>query len=107
MFFPEGTRSKDGRIRKFNRGAFELAIKQRVPVLPMVLEGTQNCLPKNSWVFDPGISIRLKVLDPVSVTGYREDEANRLADDVRQRMIDQLAEWRGVDHQDVDALAKR
>jgi 1-acyl-sn-glycerol-3-phosphate acyltransferase len=69
IFFPEGTRSPDGRVRKFNDGAFHLAIRAGVPVLPLVIEGSGNCLPKHSWMFGEAGNIRLAVLPPVPTTG--------------------------------------
>ena len=43
MIFPEGTRSPDGRIHGFNDGAFYLAIKAGVAILPIALEGSYKC----------------------------------------------------------------
>ncbi len=51
MFFPEGTRSRDGRVHPFTDGAFRLAIKAQVPVLPLAIDGTQDALPTHSWKF--------------------------------------------------------
>lgn len=42
IFFPEGTRSLNGKLNAFTRGAFELAIREQIPVLPLVIDGTQN-----------------------------------------------------------------
>ena len=65
MLFPEGTRSPDGRVGRFNDGAFHLAIRSCVPVLPLVIEGSRDCLPKKTWKFGPPLTIRLTVLPPV------------------------------------------
>ena len=46
MIFPEGTRSVDGRMRPFKEGAFELAIRMRRPILPIVITGTGEALPE-------------------------------------------------------------
>jgi 1-acyl-sn-glycerol-3-phosphate acyltransferase len=72
IFFPEGTRSRDGRLYRFSKGAFELAIREQVPVLPLVIDGTHGCLPKSSWVFKPDVHARLTILDPVPTTGNEE-----------------------------------
>src|SRR5690606_38853981 len=48
LIFPEGTRSVDGQLRTFRRGAFETAIRQNVPVLPIALDGTDRLLVKGS-----------------------------------------------------------
>ena len=107
MFFPEGTRSRTGKLNRFTKGAFDLAIRTKTPILPIVIDGTQNCLPKTSWVFERSDDIRLKTLEPVSVDGYGKKDADRLMNDVRQMMIRQLSEWRGVPENEVDGMARR
>jgi 1-acyl-sn-glycerol-3-phosphate acyltransferase len=105
MFFPEGTRSRDGRVRRFSDGAFRLAIKQGVPVLPIAIDGTHEALPKHSIWFNPDVEqIRVKVLDPVDTTGYTTSQARALQRHVRARIIDQVAAWRGVPLAEADAL---
>lgn len=106
MFFPEGTRSRTGKLYRFNRGAFELAIQEQVSILPMVLDGTQGCLPKNSWKFTGKDRIRLKVLEPVSTAGLTTDQAGELADQVRNILLEQLAQWRDLPVAEVDATVK-
>jgi 1-acyl-sn-glycerol-3-phosphate acyltransferase len=103
MFFPEGTRSKDGRVLPFTDGAFGLAIKAQVPVLPLVIEGTMDALPKGSWKFGPPRTFRLKVLPPVETTGLKKGDMAALREQVRAQIIGQLAEWRGVAPEAVDA----
>ena len=103
MFFPEGTRSADGRVGPFNPGAFHLAIKAGVPVLPLAVEGTRGCLPKRSWKFGPPLDIRLRVLPPVESAPYAPGRAEDLTRDVRRMIIAQIASWRGVEPSAVDA----
>lgn len=106
MFFPEGTRSRDGRVHRFADGAFRLAIREGVPVLPIAIDGTQEALPKHSIWFEPNPeTIRVRVLPPVDTSGYEADESRHLQQEVRARIVAQLAEWRGVSPADVDALA--
>ena len=107
MFFPEGTRSLSGKLNAFTRGAFELAIRERVPVLPLVIDGTQNALPNRSWKFGTARNIRLKVLDPVSTEGLGRNDVSNLTEKVRGRILKQLAEWREVPVDKIDRLARR
>ncbi|MGB1274519.1 MAG: lysophospholipid acyltransferase family protein [Nannocystaceae bacterium] len=67
MMFPEGTRHGDGKVHKFRRGAFTLACEAKVPVVPIVIEGTINALPRGSWVFQHTgrLAIQVRVLEPV------------------------------------------
>jgi 1-acyl-sn-glycerol-3-phosphate acyltransferase len=106
MFFPEGTRSRDGRVQRFSDGAFRLAIETGVPVLPIAIDGTHEALPKHSIWFDPNPEpIRVKVLDPVDTSAYAEGEARALQRHVRAKIIQQIATWRGTDLDAVDGRA--
>lgn len=49
FFFPEGTRSKDGKVKSFKVGAFKLSKEENIPVVPIILDGTMNLLEKNSF----------------------------------------------------------
>src|SRR5690625_5409403 len=60
-----------------------------------------------SWVFERSDDIRLKTLEPVSVDGYGKKDADRLMNDVRQMMIRQLSEWRGVPENEVDGIDRK
>lgn len=105
MFFPEGTRSRDGNLNAFTRGAFELAIREQKPVLPLVIDGTQNTLPKRSWKFGIAKHIKLKVLNPVSTEGLQRNDTRSLTEEVRGRILEQLSEWRGKSAEKIDNLA--
>ncbi|HXJ17327.1 MAG TPA: lysophospholipid acyltransferase family protein [Candidatus Polarisedimenticolia bacterium] len=54
VVFAEGTRSPDGRLRPFKRGAFTMAIEARVPVVPVSIVGTQRIMTKGEWALHPG-----------------------------------------------------
>ncbi len=105
IFFPEGTRSRDGRVRAFQSGAFRLAIDAGVPILPLVVDGTRDALPKHGWVFGPAIHARLRVLPPIPTDRLGRGDVDALGERVRQAIIAQIAAWRGVNPADVDALA--
>jgi 1-acyl-sn-glycerol-3-phosphate acyltransferase len=94
VFFPEGTRSRDGKMLPFNEGPFQLAIREQVPVLPLVIEGSGDALPRSSWMFGPTQDIRLCVLEPVSTEGWNVKQTAALRDLVRQRMIGELERLR-------------
>jgi 1-acyl-sn-glycerol-3-phosphate acyltransferase len=94
MFFPEGTRSPDGEVLPFNDGPFQLAIREQAPVLPLVVEGSGNALPRHSFLFGGVQDIYLNVLPPVSVEGWNVKETGALRDLVRQRIIDELRRLR-------------
>jgi 1-acyl-sn-glycerol-3-phosphate acyltransferase len=101
MVFPEGTRSRDGRLLPFKAGAFKLALDASVPILPIAVSGTAQGFPKGSpWARPARLVAR--ILDPVPTAGLvaagaggsREEvrALGRLRDDVRDRIAAALAE---------------
>jgi len=92
MMFPEGTRSTDGRLRAFKPGAFALAQRMRVPLLPIVLEGTGNALPKRGFVLQGRHEIRIRVLDEISHETFAALELETLVASVRSRFAQELGE---------------
>jgi 1-acyl-sn-glycerol-3-phosphate acyltransferase len=105
MIMPEGTRSPDGRVGEFNDGAFKLAMKLGIPVLPIALDGSFDALPKSGWLFGKGSTIRLHVFDPIQVKDWEGDGA-QLCDHVRGMIVGKVADWRGVSTAEVDALTE-
>ncbi|NNF58230.1 MAG: 1-acyl-sn-glycerol-3-phosphate acyltransferase [Rhodothermaceae bacterium] len=105
MFMPEGTRSKDGRVRRFQDGAFRIAINAGVPVLPLAVDGTMDALPKHGWQFS-GADVRLHVFDPIPTDGLTAADAPALRERARQRIVEQIAAWRGVPTEAVDGTLK-
>lgn len=91
MIFPEGTRSLDGQLRDFRHGAFTLALRHHVPILPIVLDGTLDALPKHGIV-SPGADIVIQVLDPIPVDGF--SDVDTLRAHVRRVMADALIRLR-------------
>jgi 1-acyl-sn-glycerol-3-phosphate acyltransferase len=102
MIFPEGTRTLDGRVRQFADGAFHLAVKAKVAILPLVIEGTRDCIPKKSWKFGKPSDILLKVLPPVETSCLTVDDVPKLRDSIREMILKQIAEWRSVSLEAVD-----
>jgi 1-acyl-sn-glycerol-3-phosphate acyltransferase len=92
MMFPEGTRSPTGRMRAFKTGAFELALKTKRPILPLVITGTANALPKRGFVLQGRHPIEVTVLDPVPYAEFAGHSAEALAESVREVIADRLAE---------------
>jgi 1-acyl-sn-glycerol-3-phosphate acyltransferase len=95
IFFPEGTRSRDGEVLPFNEGPFQLAIREGVRVLPLVVEGSGAALPRNSWIFGGTQDIHLRVLEAVPVEGWTVKQSGALRDVVRQKIVDELRRLRG------------
>lgn len=104
MIMPEGTRTPDGRVRRFNDGAFKLAIRKGVRILPLAIDGSFDALPKGGWKFGQKSAIRLHVFDPVDPEDFGND-STVITQHVRSMIVGRVAEWRGVDPAEVDATA--
>ena len=85
VIFPEGGRSRDGHMREFMGGAFYMAIKAQAPVVPIVLVGTYELLPMNSFHLHPGC-VDMIVGQPISTKGMVPRQMDELSARVRQVM---------------------
>ncbi|MEX2178951.1 MAG: lysophospholipid acyltransferase family protein [Gemmatimonadaceae bacterium] len=92
---PEGTRGKDYHLRPFKKGPFVLAIASGVPVIPVILYGTREVMPKGSFVIRGG-TVHIHFLDPVPTQGYSYDDRTRLMEEVWSRMADEMRRLYGV-----------
>jgi 1-acyl-sn-glycerol-3-phosphate acyltransferase len=82
--YPEGTRSRDGRLLPFKRGTFVMALRAGVPVVPVSLAGTQNLMRKGDWRIYPG-EVTVRFGPAVSTAGYtveQRDELRRAVQDL-------------------------
>ena len=94
MMFPEGTRSVTGDIGFFKRGAFQMAIDAGVPILPIVLDGSGEALPKHGLVFTTGHRVKLKVFEPVNPDSFGTTDPDVLSLKFSNFMIRELNEMR-------------
>lgn len=66
LFFPEGTRSEDGRVKKFKRGAFTVAAKEGARVVPIAIRGTHKLMPRGREMrLAGGADVTLHVKPPL------------------------------------------
>jgi 1-acyl-sn-glycerol-3-phosphate acyltransferase len=77
LIFPEGTRSRDGRLQPFKRGGFFLAVLSQVPVVPISIKGTFELMPRKSFFINRG-KIIVRFHEPVSVRKYNQDNLSGL-----------------------------
>lgn len=85
FFFPEGTRSKDGKLGSFKKGAFSIAVKTRVPVVPIVLIGTGKIMPPGmEGIVNPG-SVKVVIHKPIE-----GNDAEVLCNEARNIIADVL-----------------
>jgi len=89
--FPEGTRSRSGRLMTFKNGAFKMAHKAGAPIIPISIIGSQKVMP-TGWMFSMKPSrgtAKIVIHEPIESEGKTEEE---LAEAVRQSMIQGLSE---------------
>ena len=91
MIFPEGTRSPDGRMRSFKEGAFELALRMRRPILPIIIAGTGDALPKRGILLRGRHHMQIRILPPVMPDSYRGKNAQQLSQEVQVLMATSLS----------------
>jgi 1-acyl-sn-glycerol-3-phosphate acyltransferase len=94
MIFPEGTRSVDNEIGFFKRGAFQLAIQAKTPILPVLIDGTGGILPKHGFIFGSGHHIKIRVLDQINPGDFGTDNPDLLAQQSGTLMKSALKELR-------------
>jgi 1-acyl-sn-glycerol-3-phosphate acyltransferase len=82
LIFPEGTRSRDGTMGRFRRGGFFLALESGSPILPIVIQGTFELMPKGEFFVKKG-RVRVIFQRPIPVQGYDFDHLPDLMDKVR------------------------
>ena len=78
LVYPEGTRSPDGRLRRFKKGSFAIAIEAGIPVVPVACSGAHRILKKNSWLVHAG-QVKVRFCQPIEVSGFTMDRRGELA----------------------------
>jgi len=92
IMFPEGTRSPTGRLRSFKTGAFDVAKDARLPILPIVLQGTHDALPKRGFVLRGRHPVHVEILDEIPYADFANESSEDLADRVRALIASHLDE---------------
>jgi 1-acyl-sn-glycerol-3-phosphate acyltransferase len=90
FMFPEGTRSPNGEIKAFKLGSFQLAKNKKVPILPVVISGTNKALPKYSMNFTGVQKIYIKIFEEIPYSAFEKLSFDDTAQMVRQFIIEKL-----------------
>ena len=90
--WPEGHRSRDGRLQRFRKGAFKLAVAADRPVVPVCIIGSGEILPPGRRLFSPGC-IRIVILPPVISSAEEDAEARAilLMEEAHHRISEELS----------------
>ena len=87
LIFPEGTRSRDGKIRPFKKGGFVLAVDAGVPIVPVVIKGTRAIMPKGKFRVYPG-HVSMVIQKPIDTSTYSRETKEALMESVRRVICD-------------------
>jgi len=91
VVFPEGTRSTDGKLLRFKKGGFMLAVQANTKIVPVTINGSRNLLPSGAWRLCSG-SIEVFVDKPIAVDRYRAVNLRLLSNRVRKTIAAHLRE---------------
>jgi len=97
LMFPEGTRSASGRLRRFMPGAFQIAVRNRVPIQPIVIQGTSEALPKQGFILQGRYPISVRILDPIPPEEFEGEAPEEIMARVREIFVKELKEPTPVD----------
>jgi 1-acyl-sn-glycerol-3-phosphate acyltransferase len=96
LIFPEGTRSEDGALQAFKPGAFKLALEARRPVVPIVVHGSRDALPKKGMDVYRRARVTVSVLEAIDPAPWVENlDLEGLAQHVRGVMAAELSRLAG------------
>jgi 1-acyl-sn-glycerol-3-phosphate acyltransferase len=87
VIFPEGTRSQDGRIMPFKQGGFIIGVDSGVPIVPVIIRGTREIMPKDRISIKSG-EVTLEIKEPVESSGYTRKTRDVLMQKVRNIICD-------------------
>ena len=90
LFFAEGTRSTDGKLRPFKKGAAILAIDAQVPIVPVAVAGAHEITPKGGLWVRSGRPLVLRVGKPIPVAGLTRDDRDRLTEQAHDAVAELL-----------------
>ncbi|KAL2832850.1 1-acyl-sn-glycerol-3-phosphate acyltransferase [Aspergillus cavernicola] len=107
FIFPEGTRSYSDKpeLLSFKKGAFHLALKAGVPVVPVVVESYSHILSPKDYRFEGG-SIKIRVLPPISTEGLTTADVDELTKSTRETMLKNLLEISNTEQLDVSSCLR-
>jgi 1-acyl-sn-glycerol-3-phosphate acyltransferase len=78
LVYPEGTRSPDGRLQRFKKGSFAIAIEAGIPIVPVSCAGAHRIMKKNSWHVHPG-NVTVRFGKPVDASKFTIEQRDELA----------------------------
>jgi 1-acyl-sn-glycerol-3-phosphate acyltransferase len=93
VIFPEGTRSRDGSLREFKKGAFVLAIATGLPIVPVCCRGTRRLMPRGSRLTIVPGAVDIFIEPPIETAGLGYEDRDMLAARVRAALLQNHTGW--------------
>lgn len=90
IIFPEGTRSKGGPMGEFKSGAFKMAFKTNVPIVPVVIDGSYKIMEANGNWIKPQ-NVKLTVLPPVDTVGMTKEQSKTIGEEIKALIEEELS----------------
>ena len=90
MIFPEGTRSRNGILRKFKEGAFLIALQEKTDIVPMVINDSYKALPEKGIMPRRKQKVKLNVLPPVPYESFKDMNVSQLTEHIRSIIAGEL-----------------
>jgi 1-acyl-sn-glycerol-3-phosphate acyltransferase len=91
LVYPEGTRSPDGRLLRFKKGSFAIAIEAGIPIVPVACAGAHRIMKKNSLIVRPG-KVTVRFGKPIDASAYSVEQRDELAQIVHDAVAAELPE---------------
>jgi putative phosphoserine phosphatase/1-acylglycerol-3-phosphate O-acyltransferase len=86
---PEGTRSRTGKLARFKKGAFHIAMQAGVPIVPIVFRNALDVLPRGAVVLRPA-TVEVVVLPPIDTRGWTRESLDQRIEEVRASYLEVL-----------------
>ena len=91
LMFPEGTRSENGDVKAFKKGAYQVALKSGCDIVPIAISGSKDVVPKGSMRINSG-KIRLSIGNPIPIKDYTKKDIDQLIAKSREAIIGMMSE---------------
>jgi 1-acyl-sn-glycerol-3-phosphate acyltransferase len=91
VIFPEGTRTRDGRLNAFKKGGFHLALDSGADIVPVAIHGSRDLMPRGSALIRSG-TVRVEIGEPIPTEGLRPSDREALAARVRDKIAEMLGQ---------------
>ena len=93
IIYPEATRSNDGSIGPFKKGGLVLAIDMDLPVVPVALCGTRECMGDEKFTLNNNNTIEMRIGKPMETNALEYEDRNKFVENVRNEVVRLKSKW--------------